>query len=73
MLFASHILETWFMKFDIRVGICLAVVAISASCSQQPQAPTAPSAGLSNDTAATGPDGSTLKFNPPALVAPVEG
>jgi hypothetical protein len=71
MLFASHILETWFMKFDI--GICLAVVAISASCSQQPQAPTAPSAARSNDTAATGPDGSTLKFNPPALVTPVEG
>ena len=73
MLFASHILETWFMKFVIRVGICLAVVAISASCSQTPQAPTAPSAALGNDTAATGPDGSTLKFTPPALVAPVDG
>src|SRR5688572_14350544 len=73
MLFASQILETWFMKFDIRVGICLGVVAISASCSQPPQAPTAPSAALNNNTAATGPDGSTLKFNAPALVAPVEG
>ncbi len=61
------------MKFDLRVGICLATLAISAACSETPQAPTAPSAALSNDTAATGPDGSTLKFNPPALVSPVEG
>jgi hypothetical protein len=60
------------MKFDIRVGICLAVLATGAACSQSPQAPTAPSATQGSVAAATGPDGSTLKFNTPALVSPVE-
>ena len=62
------------MKFDMRVGICLAVLAVSASCSKSPEAPTAPSAGQGAPSAATAAaDGSTLKFNAPALVAPVEG
>jgi hypothetical protein len=61
------------MRFELRVGICLATLAISGSCSKTPQAPTAPSAALSNDAAVTGPDGSTLKFNPPALVSPIDG
>ena len=60
------------MKFDIRVGTCLAVLAISAACSKSPAAPTAPSAAAANTVAATGADGSTLKFNSPALVTPVE-
>ena len=60
------------MKFDIRVGIALAVVAVSASCSQAPQALTAPSATAEAVSAATGVDGSTLKVSPPALVSPVE-
>lgn len=60
------------MKFDIRVGICLAVLAVGAACSKTPEAPTAPSASQGSVVAATGPDGSTLKFNAPALVAPVE-
>ena len=59
------------MKFDIRVGICLAVLATGAGCSQSPEAPTAPSAAQGGTAAATGPDGSTLKFNTPALVNPV--
>ena len=59
------------MNFDIRVGTCLAVLAISAACSQSPQAPTAPSATKAASSAA-GVDGSTLKFNAPALVTPVE-
>ena len=62
------------MKFDFRVGIALAVVAVSASCSQSPKAaPTAPSASVEPVSAATGVDGSTLKVSPPALVSPVEG
>ena len=60
------------MKFDIRVGICLAVLATGAACSQSPEAPTAPSATQGSVAAATGPDGSTLKFNAPALVSPVD-
>jgi hypothetical protein len=60
------------MKFDIRVGICLAVLATGAACSQSPEAPTAPSATQGGATAATAPDGSTLKFNAPALVTPVD-
>jgi len=59
------------MKFDIRVGICLAVLATGAACSQSPEAPTAPSATQGSVTAATGPDGSTLKFNAPAQVNPI--
>lgn len=60
------------MKFDIRVGICLAVLAVGAACSKSPEAPTAPSASQGSVVAATGPDGSTLKFNAPALVTPVD-
>lgn len=60
------------MKFDIRVGICLGVLAISASCSQTPEAPTGPSATVGGTTAVTGPNGETLKFNAPALVSPVD-
>ncbi len=61
------------MKFDIRVGICLAALTISAACSKSPEAPTAPSATRGAPSAATAADGSTLKFNAPALVAPVGG
>jgi hypothetical protein len=61
------------MKFDFRVGICLAAAAILASCSKAPQVPTAPSANAGGTVAATGPDGSTLKTHPPALVSPVDG
>ena len=60
------------MKFDIRVGICLGVLAISASCSQSSEGPTAPSAAIGGSAAAGGPNGETLKFNPPALVSPVD-
>ena len=60
------------MKFDVRVGICLAAAAILASCSKAPQVPTAPSANAGGVAAATGPDGSTLKTSPPALVSPVD-
>jgi hypothetical protein len=59
------------MKFDIRVGICLGVLAISASCSQSPEAPTGPSATVGGNTAVTGPNGETLKYSAPALVSPV--
>ena len=61
------------MKFDFRVGIALAVVAISASCSQAPPAPTSPSATAQPPSAAVGVDGATLKVNAPALVSPVDG
>ena len=60
------------MKFEVRVGICLAAAAILASCSKAPQVPTAPSASTGGTAAATGPDGSTLKTNAPALVSPVD-
>ena len=60
------------MKFDFRVGICLAAAAILASCSKAADVPTAPSANTGNATAATGPDGSTLKTGAPALVSPVD-
>jgi hypothetical protein len=60
------------MKFEIRVGICLGVLAIAAGCSQSPEAPTAPSATQGSVAAATGADGSTLKFNAPALVTPID-
>ena len=60
------------MKFDIRVGIALAVAVVSASCSQTPPAPTAPSAAAGAVSAATGADGSTLKVTAPALVSPVD-
>jgi hypothetical protein len=62
------------MKFDLRVGIALAALAVSASCSSQmPQAPTTPTATAGSVSAATGVDGSTLKVSAPALVSPVEG
>lgn len=62
------------MKFDIRVGICLAALTISAACSKSPEAPTAPSATQGVPSAATAAaDGSTLKFSAPALIAPVGG
>jgi hypothetical protein len=61
------------MKFDVRVGICLAALTISAACSKSPEAPTAPSAATQGAPSAAGADGSTLKFNAPALVNPVEG
>ena len=60
------------MKFDVRVGICLAAAAMLASCSKAPAVPTAPSANIGGTAAVTGPDGSTLKTNAPALVSPVE-
>jgi len=60
------------MKFDVRVGICLAAAAMLASCSKAPAVPTAPSANTGGTAAVTGPDGSTLKTNAPALVSPVE-
>jgi hypothetical protein len=60
------------MKFELRVGICLAAAVIMASCSKGPQVPTAPSANAGGTAAATGPDGSTLKTSAPSLVAPIE-
>ena len=60
------------MKFEIRVAICLAALSCAAACSQSPEAPTAPSASQGGVAAATGADGSTLKFNTPALVSPVD-
>lgn len=60
------------MKSVIRVGSCLAVLAISASCSNPPQAPTTPSAMAGEPSAAVA-DGQTLKFFAPALVSPVGG
>lgn len=60
------------MKFDFRVGIALAALTVSASCSQAPQAPTTPSATREAVSAVTGVDGSTLKVASPALVSPVE-
>ncbi len=60
------------MNFDIRVGTCLAVLAMSAACSTPPDAPAAPSATQAASSAATAADGSTLKFNTPALVSPVD-
>src|SRR5688500_18930816 len=60
------------MKFELRVGICLAAAAVLASCSNTPPVPTAPSANSGGSAAATGPDGSTLKTSAPALVSPVD-
>ena len=60
------------MKLSIRVGICLAALGLGAACSQTPEAPTSPSATQGSVAAATGPDGSTLKFNAPALISPVD-
>src|SRR5690625_2967196 len=61
-----------FMLVAIRDGTGLAVVAISASSSQQLHARTAAAAAVSNDTAAPGPGGSLRQVTPPAPVAPVE-
>lgn len=60
------------MKFDCRVAICLAGLTISAACSKSPEAPTAPSGATQGAPSAASADGSTLKFNSPALVAPVD-
>src|SRR5687767_7770975 len=60
------------MKFDFRVGICLAALTISAACSKSPEAPTAPSAATKDAPSAAAADGSTLKFNAPALVTPID-
>jgi hypothetical protein len=60
------------MKFDMRVGVCLAVLAVSAACSKSPDAPTAPSSNAGGSTAATAADGTTLKFAAPSLISPVE-
>ncbi len=61
------------MKFDLRVGICLAAAVVAISCSQaQEGAPAAPTA-VAQPVSAAGAQGETLKFNPPALVSPVEG
>jgi hypothetical protein len=59
------------MKFDFRVGVCLAV--LMAGCTQAPQTPTSPSAATDAATAATAADGSTLKVSAPALVSPTGG
>ena len=59
------------MKFDTRVGICLAALAVSAACSTSPETPATPSATQAVTVAAAA-DGSTLKFNTPALVSPVQ-
>lgn len=61
------------MKCDMRVGICLAATVVAVSCSNTPAAPAAPSAVVEPVSAATGASGETLKFNPPALVSPVDG
>jgi hypothetical protein len=55
-----------------RVGSCLALL-MAAACTQAPQSVTSPSATAGGSTAATGPDGSTLKVTPPALVSPTDG
>ena len=60
------------MKFDFRVGICLAALTISAACSKSPEAPTAPVCATKGAPSAAAADGSTLKFNAPALVTPVD-
>ncbi len=60
------------MKFEFRVGICLAALTISAACSKSPEAPTAPSAATKDAPSAAAADGSTLKFNAPALVTPID-
>ena len=62
------------MNLVVRVGYCLAATAFAASCSDAPPAPTAPSANAASAVgivAATA-DTSTLKFNAPALVNPVD-
>lgn len=60
------------MKFDVRVGISLVALTISAACSTSPEAPTAPSAATRGTPSAAAADGSTLKFNAPALVSPID-
>ena len=61
------------MKF-FRVGLCLALLMAGVSCSQAPQAMTAPTAAVGGSTAATSAaDGSTLKVTAPPLVSPVDG
>ena len=61
------------MKFDMRVGVALAALAVSAACSKSPATPSAPSAAPAGSIGAAAADGSTLKFNSPALISPVDG
>lgn len=62
------------MKFDFRVGVCLAVLSVGAACTQTPQTLTSPSANVGGSTAATSAaDGSTLKVTAPALISPIGG
>jgi hypothetical protein len=60
------------MKF-FRVGSCLALLLALAACNTAPQAITSPSASIGGSTAATNPDGSTLKVTAPAQISPVDG
>lgn len=60
------------MKF-FRVGSCLALLMALAACNTAPQAITSPSASIGGSTAATNPDGSTLKVTAPAQISPVDG
>ena len=62
------------MKFDFRVGICLAALAISAACSQAAAGPHGPlGCRQARSARRLRADGSTLKVNAPALVSPVDG
>jgi hypothetical protein len=60
------------MKFDFRVGTCLALLLASAACTQTPQSISSPSATVGGSTA-NAADGSNLKVTAPALVSPVDG
>jgi hypothetical protein len=60
------------MKFDFRVGICLAVSMAGAACTQTPQLLSTPTAIVGSPTEDAA-DGSNLKVTPPALVSPVDG
>ena len=61
------------MKTKFSVLGLYSILAVSiAGCSSTPPTPTAPSAVASSD-AALGPDNSTLKVTPPAIVSPIDG
>jgi hypothetical protein len=51
----------------------LLVLALIAACTGPTPTPTSPTAAAGGSLAATGPDGSTLKTTPPALIDPIEG
>jgi hypothetical protein len=51
----------------------LMALALVAACSSSAPLPTTPSSAVGGSTAATGPDGSTLKITAPALIDPVQG